>query len=51
MKWNYRSFKCATAKAVKDKMVEMRAAGWRFQMVIKVKDGYALQVKREAQDA
>ncbi len=39
MKWDYRSFKCATAKAVKDKMVESRKDGWEFQFVYKMANG------------
>jgi hypothetical protein len=48
MKWNYRSFKCATAKAAKDKMVETRKDGWQFCLVYKLADGdFMLQVKKK----
>jgi hypothetical protein len=45
-KWDYRSFKCDTPIAVKEKMGEMRREGWRFHLVMKTEDGFALQVKR-----
>jgi hypothetical protein len=50
MKWDYRSFKCATAKAVKDKMVDARKDGWEFQFVYKMGNGgFMLQMKRKVE--